>query len=373
MATFKYLVMAYRVLHCLASMNRGGAETFIMNVFRAIDREKVKFSFLLNTDHGAYIDEIKHLGGYIYIIRPRSEGVIAYCRNLDSFFKKHRNEFDAVHLHTSSLSSLEVLYYAKKNGITNRIIHSHNTVQRGLVHNIFHWVNKPIIKKLANKYLACSKVAAEWLYRYTGIYRQSFVVNNGIDVEKFSFNFKSRKEIRTLWEIAEQSVVIGHVGRFDEVKNHIFLLRIFKEYLNFNKDGFLMLVGVGPLQVCCEREAKELGIFERVKFVGLQTEVYKYLSAFDYFVFPSLYEGLPVALVEAQASGLTVVCSDRVSTEARLSDALTFLSLEESPYQWATYIHNLNLANREDIHRQIIESGYTIQNTVSFLMSEIYK
>lgn len=365
--------MAYRVLHCLASMNRGGAETFIMNMFRVIDKEKIKFDFLLNTDEGAYINEIKFLGGNVYVVPPRSLNIISYCRSINIFFKKHKDEFDAVHIHTSSLSSLEILYYAKKMRVSRRVIHSHNTVQKGIIHNGLHWINKLILKYVANTYLACSKVAADWLYEYTGVYEKSIIVNNGIDVEVFSFNEMSRKEIRVSLGIDKQAIVIGHVGRFDEVKNHTFLLKIFKEYFKLNNNSFLVMVGIGPLKADCEKEAEDLGLLQNVRFTGLKSDIYRYLSAFDYFVFPSLYEGLPVALVEAQTSGLTVVCSDKVSKEARLSEGLTYFPLNKTPFQWAEYIYNLKRVQRIDAKKQVVENGYAIQSTVLFLISNVYK
>lgn len=365
--------MAYRVLHCLASMNRGGAETFIMNVFRGIDRCFFNFDFLLNSDDGAYIEEINSLGGKVYVIPSRSAGIRNYCKALDAFFGKHKNEFDALHFHTSSLSSLEVLYFAKKNGIKKRIIHSHSTRQNGLIHNVLHWINKPLIKYLATDYLACSRVAADWLYKYTGVHSKSIVVNNGIDVEKFAFNEHFRKEIRSSLKINEHAVVLGHVGRFDEVKNHTFLLKIFKSFLKIQPDSYLILIGIGPLKSICEQEAKQLGVVSNVKFVGLQTEIYKFLSAFDYFIFPSLYEGLPVALVEAQTSGLTTICSDKVSQEARISSGLTFFPLEKNADEWAKYIAERTLVDRVDSCSQVIANGYSIQHTISFLTTQVYR
>ncbi len=365
--------MPYRVLHCLSSMNRGGAETFIMNVLRGIDRTKYRFFFVLNSDKGAYIDEIRSLGGVIYVIPSRSSGFMKYISNLDSFFKEHKGEFDAVHFHTSSLSSLEVLYYAKKHGVRNRIIHSHNTAQKGIVHNVLHWVNKPLCRVLANKYLACSKVAADWLYKYTNVHNKCVIINNGIDVELFKYKQENRFEIRNIHNIPSNSTIIGHVGRFDEVKNHIFLIKIFREFLNIQPDAYLVLVGIGPLKERCEKEAEILKIDNRIKFVGLQQEINKYLSAFDYFVFPSLYEGLPVALVEAQASGVTIICSDKVSSEAKLSDSLLFFPLKASEKEWAEYVNSLDFIDREIPPTQVIEKKYDRKSTIMYLTSYIYK
>ena len=362
----------YTVLHCLARMNRGGAETLIMNIFRHIDRSKYNFCFLLNEKKCDYAEEIEKLGGKIFIIPTRSEGIVKYCQALDKFFREHAGEFDAVHMHTSSLSSLEFLYYAKKHGVKKRVIHSHNTVQAGLVHNILHWINKPYLRFLATDYLSCSQVASDWLYKYTGVYQKSIVVNNGIDLRQFEFNEKYRKEIRDKHGIELDDIVIGHVGRFDIVKNHTFLIDIFEDFLHIRPHAKLLCVGVGCKLEEEKKKVADKGLSSSVVFAGLQTEIYKYLSAFDYFVFPSLYEGLPVALVEAQASGVMTICSDKVSPEAKLSEYLSQYELSKTSFDWAQYISDIEVLDRKKFVRQLEEVGYNINKTIDYLTDNIY-
>lgn len=364
--------MKYKVLHCLSFMNRGGAETFIMNILRNIDRTKYCFDFLLQSSEGHYIDEIKELGGKIYTIPLRSNGLINYCNSLNRFFAEHQNEYDAVHEHTSSLSSIEVLYYAKKWGVKKRILHSHNTNQAGLFHHFLHYINKPIVRYLATDYLACSEVARIWLFKYTGILSKSHVVNNGIDTSLFEYSDSKRFKIRTELGISSDTFVIGHVGRFDVVKNHTFLIKIFNEILFRRSDSLLLLVGGGELMDDIVDEAKSLKINGNVKFLGVRGDIDKLLSAFDVFVFPSLYEGLPVSLVEAQASGLPVFVSNNVSPEVKLSENLKFLSLDEGPAFWAEQISCLPKTDREKNGKCVEEKGYSIFNTVKFLINEIY-
>lgn len=374
MVTEKYsnLIMAYTILHCLARMNRGGAETFIMNIFRHIDCQKYNFCFLLNEKDCDYTEEIQSMGGRIYTIPFRSSGIIQYCKSIDTFFKEHVGEFNAVHIHTSSLSSLEILYFAKKYGIRKRIIHSHNTVQAGLIHNILHWLNKPWLHFLATDYLACSKVAANWLYRFSGVLKKAIIINNGIDLKLFEFNEDYRKEIRHKYDIAPDEIVIGHVGRFDVVKNHTFLIDIYESYLKLNPNSKLVCVGVGNMIECINEKVHQKGLVDKVIFAGLQKDIYKYLSAFDYFVFPSLYEGLPVALVEAQASGLMTICSDKVSSEVRLSEYLSQYELSRSADEWAKYINEIKVLDRIQWVYQLEEYGYDINRTVKFLTDRIY-
>lgn len=363
--------MPYTVLHCLASMNRGGAETLIMNIFRHIDRSNYKFSFLLNSNENSYADEIKKYGGHIYIIPSRSSGFRQYCHALDTFFEEHKDDFDAIHMHTSSLSSLEPLYFAKKHGIRKRIIHSHNTYQDGFIHKVLHWFNKPFIKSLGTDFLSCSKVASDWLYKYTGVYNKSKVIRNGIDLTQFSYNEQYRAEIREQYGIASDDIVIGHVGRFDTVKNHRFLIEIFEMFSHIKPNAKLLCVGIGEKLEEIKKLVKERRI-NNVLFAGLQTEVYKFLSAFDYFVYPSLYEGLPVSLVEAQASGVITICSDMVSSEVVLSNYISQIGINRNASEWAQYISELKIIDRRIFVNQLEESGYDIIQSINYLTNYIY-
>lgn len=365
--------MEYRVLHCLHSMNRGGAETFIMNVFRTINKNEYMFDFLLGREDGAYVEEIRNLGGSIYTVCSRSAGYFKYLKALNTFFKTNQGKYQAIHVHTSSLSSLEVFYFAKKFGIKTRIIHSHSTVQTGWVHNILHWLHKPILGFLANKYLACSLVAKDWLYKHTGVYDKSVVVKNGIDIDKFSYNVNNRDEIRREFHIDNRCKVIGHIGRFDVVKNHTFLLDIFKELQGIDYNTVLMLVGDGPLRKSIEQKSVELGLNTKVVFTGVRSDINKIVSAIDVLVFPSLYEGLPVSLVEAQAGGLTIVCSDRVSKEVKLSEAVSFLSLDKPASFWADYINKLQIEDKNRVRESVVRNGYSINNTVDYLVNNVYE
>lgn len=364
--------MAYTVLHCLASMNRGGAETLIMNVFRHIDRTKYKFCFLINNDDCDYAEEIKTLGGEIYVIPPRSQGIISYGRSLNSFFKSYSDRFDAVHLHTSSLSSLEILFYAKKYGIIKRVIHSHSTVQAGILHNILHWCNKPSLRFLATDYLSCSQVASNWLYKCTGVLNKAVIVNNGIDLSQFRFSVEARNRIREKYKISQDAIVIGHIGRFDIVKNHTFLLDVFVEFLQLHPNSILLLVGAGVLFDEMKNRTNKMGLGDKVIFAGLQSAINEYLSSFDYFVFPSLYEGLPVALVEAQGSGVMTICSDKVSKEAQISEYLSYYELDKSAKEWAQYINSIELLDRLKYVYQLEINGYSINKTIQYLSTEIY-
>lgn len=364
--------MKYRVLHSLASMSSGGAQAFIMNVYRNIDRDKYQFDFLLNREEGTYNDEIKKLGGRIFIVPARREGVIKERKALDLFFKLHAKDYNAVHAHRSSLTSIEVLYYAKKYGVECRIFHCHSTAQMGWIHQYLHWYRKPFIHSWANKYLACSNVAADWAFNWTSVRDKVLEVKNGIDTDKFKYSSAYRKEIREELNIPEDAFVIGHVGRFLEVKNHTFIVDVFKELIKKKPNSYLLLAGTGVLLEEIQKKVEDLNLMDNVKFLGNRSDVHKILSSIDIMLFPSLYEGLPFALVEAQSAGARVVCSDTVSPEIELSEGLKFISLDRSADEWAKEIVAFPVADKEQMRQSVIKNGYDINSTIELLVTKAY-
>lgn len=361
-----------RVLHILSGMNVGGAETFLMNLYRAIDREQVQFDFLVNTKENVYQDEILSAGGRIFFLPPRNRGIRQYRLNLKCFFEKHREEFQVVQQHLSSLSSLEPLIMARQAEYPIRIAHCHNTAEGGSwLHNILHQINKRRIRTIATDYLACSKGAQNWAFGGTGIEERVKVINNGIDINRFLYNETRRRETRRKLGI-EDKLVIGHVGRFSVVKNHDFLLQIFRELQFSHPKTCLLLVGTGELEPSIRKLSMQLGLGEKVIFTGVRSDTPDLLNAMDFFVFPSLYEGLPVALVEAQAAGLRIFCSDRVTLSANLTGNIEYLPLEESPALWAEKIRKSIGYSRQDTSEPLIRAGYSIAHTADFLMKHYY-
>lgn len=363
-----------RVLQVLPTLNRGGLETFVMNVYRSIDRKKIQFDFLTNEKDGDYANEIQELGGTIYYIPPRNKGMRAYCHHLNSFFKQKKNIYQAVHYHESSLTSLEVLYYAKKYGIPNRIMHSHSSSILGnKLHYLTHYFGKLVIGSLANHYVGCSDKALDWMFGHTGVRDKAIIVNNGIDVPSFAFDASIRQNIRNRLNISDKDIVVGHIGRFSTVKNHTFLIDIFTELRRITPNAKLVLVGVGELVDSIKSKVMELNLSDSVLFLGLRTDTNNIYQAMDIFVMPSLYEGLPVVLVEAQASGLPVLCSDTISTMSKMSENYETMSIEENAKKWAKRIIELQnpVYNRSIGTRNIIKAGFDI-NKVADYLSTIY-
>lgn len=364
-----------RVLQVFARLTRGGLETFVMNVYRTINRDEIQFDFLVCADGGDYEEEVKRMGGRVFKIAPRNSGISNYHRLLDAFFKAHQGEWIAIHQHVSSLSSIEPQYYAKKYGIPVRVLHSHSSsiassVKMNSLHKIVHYTSKLFVRSWCTDYLGCSDKAIDWLYSGTGVRKKALMINNGIQLERYSYSPKIREKVRCEFGLEENTTVVGHVGSFIKVKNHTFLLKVFQAFSLLNSNSRLLLVGDGPLRKSIEEQVNNSGMEGRVIFAGIRSDVNELLQAIDIIVMPSIFEGLPVSLVEAQATGLPVVASDTISHDAKLTDEFCLMSLDGTPKEWAETIANC-LSNhiRTDKISTIAEKGFDVKGISDILIS----
>lgn len=354
-----------RVLHVIGYMNRGGAETMLMNLYRNIDRTKIQFDFVQNEGEPAAFDaEITELGGRIYHC-PRYHGKnhFSYTSWWKRFFKEHKGEYRIIHGHIGSTAAI-YLSIAKSYGLYT-IVHSHSAGGGSAIYRLFSFPTRYI----ANHFFACSHEAAISRYgkKVNDDPERCQILNNAIETNRFVYSAETRNKIREMWNIPMSSIVIGHVGRFVEVKNHIFLLQIFNEIKKKNKDVLLLLVGDGELRPQIENKIHEINLQDSVILTGVQSNVCDFLQAMDIFVMPSLYEGLPVSMVEAQAAGLPCVVSNRVPQETNISGLVDFVSLETSFEQWALTILNRAKGSRKDMRDIIINAGYDITETSKWL------
>jgi glycosyltransferase involved in cell wall biosynthesis len=357
-----------RVLQITPTMNRGGIETFLMNIYRNIDRKKVQFDFLLNSKKEcSYNKEILELGGRLHYVPPRSQGIIKNRKALNSFYSNHP-EYKIVHQHLSSLSYLEPIKFARRHKISHRIVHSHNTKQSGSsIHTLIHRINKLFIDSIATDYFACSKLAAKWLYPNKILSaNKHIIINNAIDTKNFIFDVKIREEKRKEFNIKNE-VVIGHVGRFTPQKNHRYLIDIFKSYIERFKFAKLLLIGDGPLRQEIEKKVNNLALNDYVIFTGIRSDIPELLQAMDVFVMPSLHEGLPVTLVEAQASGLPCVLANTITKEVGVIDVMKWTSLEDSPDKWADKIESLIKVERRNAMNDMKVAGFDIVSVAESL------
>lgn len=351
-----------RVLHVVVNMNRGGAETLIMNLYRNLDRSKVQFDFL-TCKEGVFDEEIVKLGGKVHRIPYITDiGHVGYLKTLDTFFASHP-EYRIIHSHMDKMSGF-VLRSAKKTGVPIRITHSHNTNSEGsIAAKMYKWYAGKSILPCATHLLACSDVAARWLF--PGKAHTAQILKNGIDCDKFAFSPNIRKEVREELQIEKDTFVIGHVGRFSLQKNHFFLIDVFAQIIALKPKSVLVLAGDGLLRVEIEKKVEELNLKENVKFLGIRDDIERLLQTFDVFVFPSFHEGLPVTLIEAQGAGLPCVISDVITDEVDMGmNLVESLSLNNKKI-WIEKIMNIWTRNlpREISERALSEKGYDIKHT----------
>ena len=355
-----------RVLHVIGIMNRGGAETMIMNLYRNTDREKVQFDFVENTQEtGIYEKEILSLGGRVFHCPKFNGNVFSYMKWWDAFFDEHKDEYAFVHGHIGSTAAM-YLYSAKKHGIKT-IAHSHNTYEKHFSFNQLEYqcLSYPV-RFIADYFFACSKEAGISRYGNKTSFR---IIRNAIDTQQFKYK-KAEEELLQELKISSDVSVFGHVGRFDKQKNHSFLLKIFKTICETDHNAVLLLAGDGPMRAEIEKEAVELGIKDHVRFLGVREDIPDLLNCMDVMIFPSVYEGLPVTLVEAQCSGLRCLVSDAVSDEIVLvKDLITFMSLDQSEEEWARKAEELSVYNRRSCEKEVAEAGYDIKENAEWLQN----
>lgn len=356
-----------RILHAIGFMHCGGAENMIMNLYRNIDRSKLQFDFVVHqTQKGFYDDEIRELGGVIhYCPSYKVINHFEYVRWWNDFFSQHP-EYKIIHGHIDSCANI-YLRIAKKYGLVT-IAHSHSTNDGfGIKAYIKHLLKFKFNDCCEYKF-GCSIASNKWLYGKEAVAAgDCTIIHNAIDTELFAFDKKKRKTIREQFGIQDNQLVIGHIGRFLKVKNHAFVIKVFKEILNYRNDSVLILVGDGEETQNIKAMVKNLGIEDRVIFTGVRADVYNFVQGFDLLLFPSFYEGLSLVAVEAQSSGLPVLASTNVSNETVMTDIMEFLSLEEPVELWAKKAIEMSEKPRLDHHKEIVEKGYDIKSNAEWL------
>lgn len=358
-----------RVLHVIGAMDRGGAETFIMNVYRSINRAQIQFDFLVHEDREcAYDAEIMRLGGNIYHL-PRFIGLnlIEYRAKCRRFFNEH-HDFAVVHGHIGSSAAI-YLSEAKRVGLFT-VAHSHNTNSKGLAHIFFAVMSYPT-RYIADAFFACSPEAGIDRFGKRITSRASYrVVNNGIIVDHYRFSEARRTEARIKLGLDESTPAFCHVGRFAIQKNHPFLFKVFARIVSLCPNAQLLLVGGGCLEEDYKGQVENLGISDQVRFLGVLDDVAPVLMASDVFIFPSLWEGLGIAAIEAQASGLPCLLSSSLPKMSKATPVARFLNLEEGAQAWAREaIKSLEIPseNRLVCADDVKQAGFDIADTTSKL------
>ena len=368
-----------RVLHVLGTTNLGGAESRVMELYRCIDRNQVQFDFLIHTrEDGHYSEEIRSLGGHIYSL-PRFKifNMAEYRKAIHTFFKEH-TEFSVVQGHMTSTAAIYLPIakqeYGRRSMPLITAAHARSAgVDKGLKGLATRILRLPL-KNRADYLFTCSKEAGIAVYGARAVREgRVWTIPNAIDAQRFSFQQKVRDEIRSELGIQDK-FVIGHVGRFGFMKNHTYLVDVFAKICETRKDAVLVMIGQGELEETIREKVKSLGLEDRAYFLGNRYDVEKYYQAFDYFVFPSTFEGLPGSVAEAQAAGLHCLVSDKVTREVALTDLVAYRSIEEDSGLWAEEIlGNAQAALvREDMREAIAQKGFDVRRQ-AVQMAEFYR
>ncbi len=353
-----------RILCILSSLNAGGAETFLMKIYRALPANEYRLDFVVSHGGGCYTQEVFDRGGRIYEIPKRTEDFLGAFRGIRSIVKE--NNYDTVlKLGENSLAVADLIA-AKLGGATNLALRSCNaptglSIKMRCIHNLL----RPLLNSIATVKLAPSRLAADFMFgKRCGV----TLINNGVDLEIFHFDAQGRERVRSELGL-DNKFVVGHIGRFNKQKNHRYLLEVFCEISKIRSDAVLVLVGVGEDHDLIVGWISELGLEDRVVLTGQRFDIPQVLSAMDVFIFPSLHEGMPNTVIEAQATGLPCVIADTITREADITGLIQYLPLSMPPCEWATVAMKSSKLTRRDTSEDFIRHGYDIGSVAKEFLS----
>ena len=362
-----------KILQIGMTSNYGGIESFIMNLYRNINRDKYQFDFINmepNNNNIAYSNEIESLGGNIYNIPGRRENLLENRKQLKNILSN--NDYDFVHNNILTWSYSDGITLPLKYSSSKVIVHSHNSYMNPKMYarRFLNCVNRRLNHRDDLIRLACSDAAGKWLFR-----KQFYkVIPNGIETKDYKFNPTIRDEYRKKFDVKDKNVFL-HVGRLSYQKNHVYLFKWFKEIVKQDPNSILFLVGEGEIEDKLKRLAQELKLSSKIKFLGIRNDVKNLMFMSDTFLFPSHYEGLGIVLIEAQASGLQCIASNRIEPEAKVTDQIKTIDITKSPNEYVSLalesITKSRESNREESYLKVKENGYDISETVKML-EEIY-
>lgn len=351
-----------RLLCIISSLDAGGAETFLMKVYRNIDRTKYQMDFCINVKgHCFYEDEILRMGGLVHRIPSKSENLKEFKSKLARVVRD--NSYDYILRITSNAMGFMDLKIAKEAGARVCCVRSSNASDGDSFKSmICHRLGQLLYSKYIDVKLAPSDLAAKYTFGEKSYKRGNVnILHNGVDLNVFHYYPEQREAVRKELAVDDNTRLIGHIGRFDEQKNHTFLLEIFHKIHSEDPNVRLLLVGKGKLEESIREQACNLGIAEKIIFTGVRSDIPYLLSAMDVFVLPSLYEGMPNTVIEAQAAGLPCVISDTITREADITGLVSYLPLDDSNV-WAKFLLHQVFRKNIDTHSLFVEQGYDIES-----------
>ena len=347
-----------RILHVLPRTPVGGVGSFLLNAQATINQNSFSFDYLIieNVLGATFSHVMKEMGSAVYLLNEKLSLLNAYKikRKLDNFFYAHAKDYDVVHLHSANIGML-VFPIAKKYGVKVRILHAHSTrFSDSWIKSIRNWIVEFPILKYCTNLIACGKNAGDFQFK-----KHNYdVVYNGINTDRFHYKFYERKK----------RFVIGHVGNFVPVKNHKFLLKLLEVLKTMSFECELWFAGTGALENSVKNDVVRMGLGGQVKFLGRVECTENFYNQIDLFVLPSFYEGFPVSLMEAQACGTPVICSNTITKEVDFYGDCKFLPIDElGVKKWANAILNIESYNREEKSIAFQNSPFTVKNTIAWL------
>lgn len=353
-----------RILVWELKENIGGVETNIINFLRHFENETIIADVLVKGSSFRFEKEINELGGKVVYMPKYLPNVKAYRKVLKKVFEKEK--YDAVWCNFSGLTNIEVLRIAKMYNVPIRIAHSHVTglawgsnLAKAIVVPL-HYFNKRRLSKYATDYWCCTEDAGKFMFPKQ-FWNDLVVVKDAINLDEYAFDIKNRNDVRNKYGIGEE-LVVGHIGRFTLAKNQKYLLDIFKQVSSNEPNAKLLFVAEGELEEDIKAYANEIGVFDSVIFTGRVDDVSKYYSAMDVFLLPSIFEGLGMVLIEAQASGTPCVVSTNIPIDAKVTDGIEFLGIEESPEKWAKKVIEMSNRRIDNPIDSIKSFGYDIKD-----------
>ncbi|XTR37217.1 glycosyltransferase family 1 protein [Paraclostridium tenue] len=342
-----------KVLHVVSELGTGGVEQVLYNYYKNIDRDNIEFDFIVHGyNKGILESEFKILGSKVYHVVPKNQNFIQNYRQIKEII--NTKNYDIIQCH-QNFSSIIPLYVGYKKGIKVRIAHSHVSDIKKSIHKK---IMSEVIKIVANNYCACGSSAGEYLFGKKKC-RDLFIMRNAIEVDKFKYDLELRNKIRANLNLNDK-IVIGHVGRFSEEKNHEFLIKLLKELVEVNDKFTLCLIGEGPLKEKIKSMVNQCNLSNNVIFIGHTSYVYEYMQAMDIFLLPSHYEGFGMVLLEAQCAGLKCIASNTISKDSQVTNNIVFKEIDI--YQWKECILQLSEGySRECNYFKISQSGFDIK------------
>jgi glycosyltransferase involved in cell wall biosynthesis len=357
------------VLHTVGKMSVGGVQAFLMNYYKNIDTTKVEFGFAVQRDFSMdYDDEIKQLGGQIHMLPVMENNLMGYIRALKNLLREHP-EYKIIHSHLNR-RNLIPLAVAKMCGVPIRISHSHNIgLKRSLIKRVQEGFIKKLIKYYATEFFACSNSAGDYLYGSAFGKKSDFIVlKNAINTRNYLYNPDIEKKLKKEMKL-EGKFILGHIGNFSQQKNYKFLLDVFKIVQCQKKDSVLLLIGDGYGREEIKEYVNELKLTDKVLFLGIRNDIPELLQAMDMFIFPSLFEGLGIVAIEAQAAGLKTLVSDGLPKEVNISTLIKQIPLSFNAEVWAEEVlYEGNYVKKINTFSDIANAGYDIKENAQWLL-----